>query len=80
MAFSVNVLQPSIKCWQNVSVCEDVGDCGICNKYFSTLCKILTEKFRLGIRRWCFLKLFRINNIKLYKLIVKKPIMQIKLY
>jgi hypothetical protein len=34
------------------------------------------EKFRLEIRLWCFnfffKKLFRINNIKLYKLIVKK--------
>jgi hypothetical protein len=31
------------------------------------------------IFKYVFKKLFRIHNIKLYKLIVKKPIMQIKL-
>jgi len=30
------------------------------------------------IFKYVFKKLFRIHNIKLYKLIVKKPIMQIK--
>jgi hypothetical protein len=84
MAFSVIYLQLSVKCRRNIFVYGDIGDCGISNKYFSTLCKIPAEKFRLEIRRWCFFKLkknsFIIINIKLYKLIVKKPIMQIKLY
>ena len=57
MAFSVIYLQLSVKCRRNIFVCGDVGDCGISSTYFSTLCKIPVEKFRLEIRRWCFLKI-----------------------
>jgi len=43
-----------------------------------------TDAIRLQIHQWGFLnlkkKLLRINNIKSSKLIVKKPIMQIKFY
>jgi hypothetical protein len=51
MAFAVNISQLSVKYRRNVSVCEDVGDCGISNKYFSTFCKIPMGTFRLEICR-----------------------------
>ena len=51
MAFAVNIFQLSVKYQRNVFICEDVGDCGISGEYFSTLCEIQTEKFRLDIRR-----------------------------
>ena len=38
----------------------------------------LSVKPSVIIFKYVFKKLFRIHNIKLYKLIVKKPIMQIK--
>jgi len=80
MAFTVNISQLLIKYRWNGSVCEDVGDCGVSSKYFQ-----LSIKYRWKHSIWTSVgdvlkKLFRINNIKLYKLIVKKPIMQIKLY
>jgi hypothetical protein len=51
MVFAVNISQFSVKYRRNISVCEDVGDCGIFSKYFSTLCKIPMGTFRLEIRR-----------------------------
>jgi len=52
----INIFQLSIKYRQTISIYKDVGVCGISSKYFSTLCKIPTEKFCLEIRRWCFKK------------------------
>jgi hypothetical protein len=49
MTFAVNIYQLLVKYQQNVSICDDVGDCGISSKYFSTLCKIPTETLRLEI-------------------------------
>ena len=84
VAYAVNIFQLSVKYRWIQSLDIDVGDCGICSKYFSTLGEIPTKIFRLELCRWVFKKkikkLFRISNIKLYKLIVKKSIMQIKLY
>ena len=84
MAFSVNIFHLSVKCQWTLSVYEDVGDCDISSKYFSSLGKMPTDAIRLQIHQWGFLnlkkKLLRINNIKSSKLIVKKPIMQIKFY
>jgi hypothetical protein len=51
VAYAVNIFQLSVKYQRNVFICEDVGDCGISGEYFSTLCEIPTEKFRLDIRR-----------------------------
>jgi len=47
VAYEVNIFQLSVKYRRNESVCEDVGDYGICSKYFSTLGKIPTECFYL---------------------------------
>jgi hypothetical protein len=47
VAYEVNIFQLSVKYRGNESVCEDIGDYGICSKYFSTLDKIPTKYFRL---------------------------------
>jgi len=56
VAYEVNIFILSVKYWQTVSVCRDVGVCGISNKYFSTLDKISTDYFHLQRRRclWHF--------------------------
>jgi hypothetical protein len=46
VAYEVNIFQLLVKYRRNESICEDVGDYGICSKYFSTLSKIPTETFR----------------------------------
>jgi len=51
MAFTVNILQLLVKYWQKYSIGIDIGDSGIYGKYFSTLCKITTDKVCLEIRR-----------------------------
>ena len=43
VAFVVNILQISVKYRRTVSICRDVGDCGISSKYFSTFYKMLTD-------------------------------------
>jgi len=47
VAVPVNIFQLSVKCRRTVSVGEGVGDCGIFSIYFSTLCKMPIETFRL---------------------------------
>ena len=47
VAFPINNFQLYIKYRQNMSVGEDIVDCGISSKYFSTLYKISTDTFCL---------------------------------
>jgi hypothetical protein len=50
VAFAVNILQLSVKYRRTVSVCRDISDCGIFNKYFSTLYKMPTYIVSVGIK------------------------------
>ena len=78
--------QATVKCWQIDFVSKLVGDYEICTKQLwnadwvipsiklsvSIFYIVLLHNFKYFLN-----KLFTIHNIKLYKLIVKKPIMQI---
>ena len=69
--------QATMKCRRKHSICKFIGTIGISRSLsnddgYNPLVKPLVIIFK-----YIFLKLFRIHNIKLYKLIVKKPIMQI---
>ena len=74
MAYEVNIFQLSVKYRRTVFVCRDVSDCDISNKHFSVKYpwKNSVLKSVCGVLIFFFKKLFRINNIKLYKWIVKK--------
>ena len=43
VVYAVNILQVFVKYQRTHSICIDVGDCGICSKYFATLYEIPTE-------------------------------------
>jgi hypothetical protein len=64
----------------DVSVCKFISDGGISRSLSNADGYIPSVNPRWVFLNLFFKKLFRINNIKVYKLIVKKPIMQIKFY
>ena len=47
VAYPINIFQLSVKWRQTLSVYEDVGDCGIMSKYFSTLDQMATNVIHL---------------------------------
>jgi hypothetical protein len=49
---SSNIFQLSVKCRRTLSVCEDVSDCGIFSKYFSSLGKMSMDSIHLWRHRW----------------------------